>query len=800
MANSTTTTSDIVRPTPRSPWQDSLEQLPASLHGLFPLYYTACAEADLGIDLRQFFDQCSQRQLLPETALNFTREVLVPQRPLLARDFVQMRQELRQRISKISGLTMHSSLQDVAAAISNGEAAQTLDQVQELLGLVGEEAPIELFLDAQIRDTASAQAPKVEADLGPMKRWLQTARESRRKWMHQQLEHPRFRSDLGLSTPAFRERIYAWVLELASQGLGKMPFPTELGGQGDLEGFLTCMETMATFDLSLVIKFGVNFGLFGNSIFHLGTGYHHEKFLQPLLECTVGGCFAMTETGHGSNVRGLATTARYDRQNDEFVIHTPHPSARKDYIGNAALHARLATVFAQLIIDSEQYGVHAFVVPIRDEHHHPMPGVFIEDCGEKIGLNGVDNGRLRFTQVRIPRENMLDCFAQVSREGLYTSSIANPTKRFFTMISTLVTGRATLAGAALGVSKVALTNAIIYSSQRRQFGEEGRPENVVLDYQTHQKRLIPRLAATLALECSIRKVYPMCSAALKDSEVRARLDNLASGLKAWSTWHAMETVQLCRECCGGQGYLAINRFGQLKADLDVFTTFEGDNTVLMQQVSKGLLTNYKHQFSELRFFGLMKHFTSQAAASVIDWNPFVTRNTDQDHLRDAEFYKKALRTRESHLLSSLAKRLRHKVESGSKPWEAATSCQDHMVQLGRAHIERVLLENFSEALAKAEPGVQDALKLMHDIFALSILERERGWFLENGYFEGPKSKAIRNLLLELCRDAKLDSIDWVNAFDLPSVSLSAPIARHDYPIPPVPTAASESGLAVSSRA
>ena len=170
MAQSTTTSSDTVRPTPRSPWQDSLEQLPAALHGLFPLYYTACAEADLGIDLRQFFEQCSQRQLLPETALNFTREVLVPQRPLLARDFVQMRQELRKRISKISSLNMHSSLQDVAAAMSNGEEHSTLDQVQELLGLVGEEAPIELFLDANLREVASPKAEKPDTDPRPMKR------------------------------------------------------------------------------------------------------------------------------------------------------------------------------------------------------------------------------------------------------------------------------------------------------------------------------------------------------------------------------------------------------------------------------------------------------------------------------------------------------------------------------------------------------------------------------------------------------------------------------------------------------
>lgn len=781
-------------------WQAELERLPKGLIGLFPLYYTAAAEADLAINLEERFRKISEQNLPPE-ALEFTKTLLAPVRPLLARDFVVMRRMLRQMLAGHGQVDVHSSLPDVAAALSRPQATpaqlELLQTVTDLLGLKGEEAPVELFIDfiprhSQPSNEKNRQHEKQAAKtIQSLQKWLFAKKEDRRQWIHQQLSHPRFRHEYGVPTSAFRERIFSWVLELAHSGLAKMCYPTELGGQNDIEGFLTCIETLASFDMSLSIKFGVNFGLFAGSVYHLGSDYHHQKFLLPALDCKLPGCFAMTETGHGSNVRGLATTAHYDRQSDEFVVHTPHDSARKDYIGNVALHAKMATVFAQLIIDSENYGVHAFLVPIRDEHHQPMSGVTIEDCGEKVGLNGIDNGRLYFNQVRIPRTNLLNRFAEVTAQGVYSSPIANPTKRFFTMISTLVMGRATLAGASLGVSKVALANALRYSAERRQFGEEGRPESVVLDYQTHQRRLIPRLAATLALECTIRKIYPMCAESVHDESVRARLDNLASGLKAWATWHALETVQVCRECCGGQGYLAVNRFGQLKADLDVFTTFEGDNTVLMQQVTKGLLTNYKHQFSELRFLGLIRHFTTQAASSVIEWNPFVTRNTDPEHLRDPEFHKRAMRARESHLLSTLARRLRHKVEAGGKPWDAAMSCQDHMVALGHAHIERVLVENFCETTANAPKEIQDALALQRDIFALSVLERDKGWFLENGYFEGGKAKAIRSLCLQLCQQAREVALLWIDAFDLPLQSLSAPIATQAYPIPPVAAASGE---------
>ena len=126
---------------------------------------------------------------------------------------------------------------------------------------------------------------------------------------------------------------------------------------------MTIFQTLAHFDLSLVVKFGVQFGLFGGSVHHLGTRAHHERYLPDIGTLTLPGCFAMTETGHGSNVRDLETTASFDRETDEFVIHTPTDAARKDWIGNAAAHGRVATVFAQLIVDETVHGVHAFLVP-----------------------------------------------------------------------------------------------------------------------------------------------------------------------------------------------------------------------------------------------------------------------------------------------------------------------------------------------------------------------------------------------------------------------------------------------------
>ena len=105
----------------------------------------------------------------------------------------------------------------------------------------------------------------------------------------------------------------------------------------------------------------------------LGTAAHHQRYLPAAIDGSLLGCFALTESGHGSDVASLGTTATYDRATEEFVVNTPDAAARKDYIGNAAPDGRMAVVFAQLVTQGEGRGVHAFLVPIRDADGTPMP-------------------------------------------------------------------------------------------------------------------------------------------------------------------------------------------------------------------------------------------------------------------------------------------------------------------------------------------------------------------------------------------------------------------------------------------
>ncbi|WP_037494263.1 acyl-CoA dehydrogenase family protein [Solirubrobacter soli] len=565
--------------------------------------------------------------------------------------------------------------------------------------------------------------------------------------------------DLGIEE--HRERVLAWARELASEGDTGIGYPVEYGGEGAPGKSVTAFEALAMGDLSLLVKCGVQFGLFGGAILHLGTERHHERYLRDVATLALPGCFAMTETGHGSNVHALRTTATFE--DGEFVIHTPDDDARKDYIGNAARDGRMAVVFAQLITGGEVQGVHALLVPIRDDAGDALPGVRLEDCGAKLGLNGVDNGRIWFDHVRVPRENLLDRYASVAPDGTYSSPIENPTKRFFTMLGTLIQGRVSVSGAGISASKVALTIAVRRALERRQFGPPGEPEALLMDYRTHQRRLLPAIAKTYALAFAQQRLVNELDEAFAgdDEPARRQLETFAAAQKAISTWHASETIQSCREACGGSGYLRSSRFAALKADTDVFTTFEGDNTVLLQLTAKNLLTDCKDQVSDLDPLGLAQFVAGQALGLLAERTP-LRKLTDGGDLLSRETQLDLFRWRHEHLLESAARRLKRGIDAKRDPFSVLVDSQDHVLEAARSWIDLVILEAFP---------TDEAVAPLRNLYALHTIEAERAYYLEHGRISGSRSKAIIKAVNQLCAELRPDVRALVDAFGVPEAVL-----------------------------
>jgi acyl-CoA oxidase len=598
-----------------------------------------------------------------------------------------------------------------------------------------------------------------------------------RNSVKQLISQPEFRYYDGTDVALYRKQVLAWTKRLAATGIGRVFMPRSLGGEENLPKFIAAFETLAFHDISLVIKLGVQFGLFAGSIQRLGTEYHHRKYLPDATSTALMGCFAMTEIGHGSNVQGLETTAVYQRENDYFVLHSPTYSAGKNYIGNAAEDGQLAVVFAQLEVKGQKHGVHAFLVPIRDGDGRPLPGVTIEDNGLKMGLNGVDNGQIWFDHVQVPRIEMLNRFADVTAEGHYRSGIQGQAARFFTMIGTLVSGRISIAATANSAAKSALTIAIRYAARRRQFGspKAGR-ETLILDYPAHQRRLCPLVAKAFALDFALKHLIEL-NETVHAGNSRS-LETLAAGLKAVATWNATQTIQSCREACGGEGYLAMNRISALKADTDIYTTFEGDNTVLMQLVAKNLLSEFKDRLKEMRPAQMAGFFIDQRLAALAKRNPRYTFNIRPSHLRDTDFQIMMFRFRESAALFSAAQEF-HRLTSKKwfDPYAAFAQMQRELLDLAHAHVERVILERFDRMIATVQvQSLKPVLKRLCDLFALSQIEFNKGWYLEHGALTGLKSRAVTREVDTLCREIRQEAVHLVDSFGIPDSCLAAPIA------------------------
>lgn len=200
---------------------------------------------------------------------------------------------------------------------------------------------------------------------------------------------------------------------------------------------------------------------------------------------------AITEVSHGSNTKRFRTTATYDLKTQEFIINTPDFEAAKCWVGNLGKTSTMALLFAILYTaDGENHGLHGFLVPIRDTKTlQPFPGVVVGDIGEKIGLNGIDNGFVMFTNYRIPRENLLNRTADVSPDGVYESKFSEPTKILGAALESFSAGRLGIMQESSNTLSHAVVIAVRYAALRKQFGSDrDGPEQPIIEYKLHVSR------------------------------------------------------------------------------------------------------------------------------------------------------------------------------------------------------------------------------------------------------------------------------------------------------------------------
>lgn len=345
----------------------------------------------------------------------------------------------------------------------------------------------------------------------------------------------------------------------------------------------------------------VHFALYTKSIGLLGTA-KHSHLIDRALNFQDMGCFGLTEISHGSNVQGMITVAIFDEENQGFVINTPNELGGKTWIGNAAQTANMSIIAANLIVKGLDYGIHMFVVPIRNTNSHDLvPGVTILDNGDKLGLNGIDNGIIFFRNVFVPLDSLLDLVTQVAPDGTVTSTFPKKSQRFAVQIGGLGYGRVWCVYHAClsGIRSACIV--LRYAAVRRQFGKEKNREMSIIEYPHFQSRMFPHYAnhlITLFTARAINNLWNTNYSSILDPKNKQvkEMHALMSALKPISTWYAVRAVREAREAMGGNGMSLLSGIPSSLNDSNVIVTWEGDNNVLLQQTAKFLLSGVAKVF------------------------------------------------------------------------------------------------------------------------------------------------------------------------------------------------------------
>ncbi|CAM0137354.1 unnamed protein product [Umbelopsis sp. WA50703] len=548
------------------------------------------------------------------------------------------------------------------------------------------------------------------------------------------------------------------------------------------------MEVVSLIDPGFWTRFGVHYGLFFGALQGSATPGQFSHWASKGAVSLNGmiGCFAMTELGHGSNVAGVETTATFDEASDQFVIHTPTITATKWWIGGAAHTATHAVVFAQLIVGGKRYGVKSFVVPLRDPTDYSLlPGINIGDIGKKMGRDGIDNGYITFTNVRVPRGYMLMKHTKVSRSG----QVKEPKLQQLTY-GALLQGRVAMVVDSGNVAKKALTIAIRYAAVRRQFATKANEgiETKLLDYPIHQRRLMPLLAQAFAMHFTGTEMNTMYLALMDrletagpdDDDLPEVLENLkethatSAGLKAFCTWNCLNTIEQCRQACGGHGYSAYTGLAGMYQDFAVQCTWEGDNTILTLQAGRYLISSYR-EAKEGKKLGAGVHYLNRLN-ELIGKKCTVSK---VDDVASIEVIAQAWDVVCANVVQHAGKEFEGCIKSGMEMDEAYEQCSQSRLYAAKLHSYGYLFKRFADGISKAPEELRKILYPVCLLYGLYAIEDNAGAFLQYEFFSPDQISFIRTKVNELCKTVRDQAIPLVDSFNYSDFIVNSPLGRKD---------------------
>jgi len=342
------------------------------------------------------------------------------------------------------------------------------------------------------------------------------------------------------------------ITKLAELGFMGMMVKPEYGGSGlDTISYVLAMEEISKIDASVSVCMSVNNSLVCYGIQEYGTEEQKKKYLIPLAQGKKDGelyigAFLLSEPEAGSDATSQHTIA--EDKGDYFLLN-----GTKNWITNGN-SASVYLVMAQTDVNKGSHGIDAFIVEKN------TPGVTVGAKENKMGIRGSDTHSINFTDVKVPKENML------GGEGF----------GFKFAMRTLAGGRIGIASQALGIASGAYERAIAYSKQRKSFGKE------IMNHQIIQFKL-----ADMATRIEAARLLCLKAAWEKDQHLDYTVSSSIAKVYASETamWVTTEAVQIH----GGYGFVKEYHVERMMRDAKITQIYEGTSEVQRIVISRSIL-------------------------------------------------------------------------------------------------------------------------------------------------------------------------------------------------------------------
>ena len=511
----------------------------------------------------------------------------------------------------------------------------------------------------------------------------------------------------------------------------------------------------------------LHYFLFSLSVMLQANEAQKSEWMPKIDSLEVIGCYAQTELGHGSNVRGIETEAVYDHSTKEFIINTPNKSSYKWWIGSLGVVSNHALLVAQLKINGQAYGPHPFMVPIRDlKTNEPLPGIDVGDIGPKMGANFLDNGFIGFKNVRIPKKNMLNRYSRINEDGNYELLESKSIKILFL---TLLKGRVEIIRGACFPLSIALTIAIRYSNYRRQFTDINNPteETKIINYQIQQYKLFKPLAFLYGIIFSkeyINQLYIKAEneVSIEQSEALKISHGISSLFKTFVTQNTLNYIELCRKSCGGHGYLTVSGFHHLYTGYVPSITFEGENSILALQAIK-VIVSMNNQKSDNPFSFLFK-----------------SKITPQGNPLSSEFQQQCFEAIAQYKMELLLKKIKiltTKGHSKDKIWNDFLQVEG--IETAESIFHCIFNNCYINAISKYDNhNNRELLQQLKLIYVANELEQYKGELLVNGVTMDSLI-VIKQESLNALEIVKNNALELIEAFEIKDATLNSVLGSKD---------------------